>query len=495
MKKKEYKRPDEAAMLRVLEKNKGLHTECVIRLAWTMGFSVGEMNVIKWPDVSFETGEIALPDRRVPMDQEMQKCLEKRYRRALIHNNEFVVVSDRSHQQMHRGSIARAARVALDTEESLRDITLVDLREDFVIRQLEHHDAAYVAKISGMRRGNLLSTYSEYTKEKEQPRRGSNIKQVEEIEDYEYKLWMLTQTEGGSPEGLAIWLVWQLGMTLEDIVSLTWEQVNFEEKTICVGAGQVPMGAVLERRLRQLRESRSEDADPHVLLSPKAQRAFRADRLSRIVGDVLIKYGLEDVALPKLGSMKEQQKKTDSLMQHVKENGYITVVDAAEILQASQLSARNQLKKLVQYGLLTAIGFRYYSTDTVIPPERQEEVVIRYIKENGGARRKDLAELLGIEERQCAFILKTFIKEGKLSQLGTRYYLGEEVAQLKNRQNEVLAYLEEKGTATARELASILHIEPGSVKAAMKELVEEGMLIQVGKRYGLPEQKDHTGED
>ena len=51
---KEYKRPDEAALLRILEKNKFRLAETLIVLAWCLGLSRDEIYNLKWTDFSFE---------------------------------------------------------------------------------------------------------------------------------------------------------------------------------------------------------------------------------------------------------------------------------------------------------------------------------------------------------------------------------------------------------------------------------------------------------
>ena len=59
---KEFRRPDEAAMRRVLNAYKGRIEEIALRFAWTMGFSIHEMIDLTWSNVSFETGEVQLVD-------------------------------------------------------------------------------------------------------------------------------------------------------------------------------------------------------------------------------------------------------------------------------------------------------------------------------------------------------------------------------------------------------------------------------------------------
>jgi integrase len=49
---KEYKRPDEATMLRILDNNQLLLAETLIVLAWRLGLSRDEIYNLKWSDFS-----------------------------------------------------------------------------------------------------------------------------------------------------------------------------------------------------------------------------------------------------------------------------------------------------------------------------------------------------------------------------------------------------------------------------------------------------------
>lgn len=75
MLKETFRRVDESAMLRVLENTKGTVTEVILRLAWQMGFIAEEIRLLKWSDVDFEGGVVRLPDRSVPMAEDVAACL------------------------------------------------------------------------------------------------------------------------------------------------------------------------------------------------------------------------------------------------------------------------------------------------------------------------------------------------------------------------------------------------------------------------------------
>lgn len=61
--------------------------------------------------------------------------LEPHHSRSIL--NVTCRILDRLRDAMHPVYISRLARDAMDEEESLKNIRLVDLRHDFIIRQLE----------------------------------------------------------------------------------------------------------------------------------------------------------------------------------------------------------------------------------------------------------------------------------------------------------------------------------------------------------------------
>lgn len=105
---------------------------------------------------------------------------------------------------------------------------LVDLRHDYIIRQLEQHDWSYVARITGMEIRSLQLHFAQYL-----PNGRAGPKHSEKSGDIdEFKLWKILQAEKDTPAGLVLWLTWSMGLTAKNIVSLTWDQVDLEKNLI-----------------------------------------------------------------------------------------------------------------------------------------------------------------------------------------------------------------------------------------------------------------------
>lgn len=64
----ELKRPDEAAMFRILARHPYSPEGVILRLAWQEGLSRKELNELTWDQVDLDGGSILLPDRTVPLE-------------------------------------------------------------------------------------------------------------------------------------------------------------------------------------------------------------------------------------------------------------------------------------------------------------------------------------------------------------------------------------------------------------------------------------------
>ena len=135
-----FKRPDPAAMERILTRFPYSPEGAILRLAWLEGLSREEIAALTWDQVQFEDNALTLPDRTVPLAPSAEDCLRERHR-LYAQRDPHVIISDRYQRPMPPESVSRLARTALDTEG--QKVSLKDLRQDFVIRQLQTHDWTY----------------------------------------------------------------------------------------------------------------------------------------------------------------------------------------------------------------------------------------------------------------------------------------------------------------------------------------------------------------
>ena len=411
-----FQRPDEAAMERLLSHHPSSPEGAILRLAWLQGLSRAEITGLTWDQADLENRLLLLPDRTVPLDPGTEACL--RQRRALYANDsDHVVVSDRDRRPMPPESVSRLARRALNSGGI--GAGLMDLRHDFVVRQIENHGWPYAARVSGMAVATLRDVFSPYLR----AARSQEPAPPADKDEREYLLWRIVQQEGSSPAGLALWMGWQLRMQPGQIAALTWEQVDFQNNLLRLPDRELPMGSRLRRMLSETWARRKDPAEPQVFTAPTTGRPMDLARLTTVTRTALIRGGLEHVNLRNLHTWAKQDDQAERLMAQAEKQGFLTREDVTAALGVSKSTARQQLLRLREAGKLVRVGTRYYPAGTVVPPEEHLAAIRDYLLEHGSGRRRDFLELLHVPPEQGTRILSRLVEQGELTLAGRRYRL------------------------------------------------------------------------
>ena len=138
-------------------------------------------------------------------------------------------------------NVSRLAKIALDSEN--QTVSLMDLRHDWLLRQIRENGWAYAAKVSGLAVSSLRGQFGSGLRGQQARRPAASGGQ----DETEYILWRIVQQEGSSTAGLAIWMCWRAGMQPGEIAALTWEQVDFDREVLRLPDREIPMGARLRR--------------------------------------------------------------------------------------------------------------------------------------------------------------------------------------------------------------------------------------------------------
>ena len=411
-----FKRPDPAAMERILTRFPYSPEGAILRLAWLEGLSREEIAALTWDQVQFEDNALTLPDRTVPLAPSAEDCLRERYR-LYAQRDPHVIISDRYQRPMPPESVSRLARTALDTEG--QKVSLKDLRQDFVIRQLQTHDWTYAARVSGMAVSTLRGSFSQYFQERQSAA-------PELPPDSEYLLWRIVQQEGSSVVGLALWMGWKLQMQPGEIASLTWGQVDFDQNLIRLPDRMVSMGSRLRRLLLDAWDRRKDPAEPRVFTAPTTGRPMDLSRLTTVTRTALIRGGLEHVNLRNLHTWVRQGDRAQLLMAQAEEQGWLTREAVMERLGVSKSTARQYLLELREAGRLVRVGTRYYPAGAVADPDDHLDIIRAYLQEHGTGRRQDFIRLLGLEPEQGTLLLRRLTDRGELVLTGRHYTLPEQ---------------------------------------------------------------------
>lgn len=413
-------RPDGALLCRVLEQHTNDAAGAILRLAWMAGLMRDEIQHLTWAQVDLLGEQLLLPDRAVPLAPELAAWLEA-LRRERNGSSERVVLSDRDQQPLAAQSISRLARAALDAGD-LKAVRLIDLRHDYVLRQLERHDWQYVSRITGLEAAAMNVHFAAYLTEKKVSTR---IRRKAAPQIDEFALWKLLQAEQDTPAGAALWLTWQLGLQVEEIASLRWDQVDLQKERLILPDRQVRLTSGVLSILQKLRKAAPPEAE-WVLMSPRSRRPYERTRLSKLVRTALIRGGIEHVGLGDLCRQERREVDNARLLELAESQDAITRRDAMSLLNLSEAAAYERLRQLTVQGRLVRVGRKYYPAGQVVPPDRQYDVIRVFLERCGSAYRQDLAALLHIGNRQCALILRHMVEDGRLVRVGQQYYLPEQ---------------------------------------------------------------------
>lgn len=415
------RRLDEASLRRLLEREQTGPEALVLRLAWLEGLTREEIAALTWGQVSFLDDRLELPDRMVPLDREVRSFLWK-LREAREAREEpgdpHVLLSARERKPMRLESISRIARLALD-RGGMKGVRLLDLRYDWIIRCLDRMDWPEAARISGVEVATLQLRFSASAPARKAPK-------PPPVQVDEFKLWKLLQTERSTAAGLAMWLGWQLGLQAQEMIAITWGQVDFQEGVLRLPDRCVVITSALRRILEDEYRRRLPEEDPHVLLTEQSRKPLDLPRLSRLTRAALIRGGLERVTLRDLKRDDCRDMEDERILQRALEQGFVSRGNVSEVLGLSKTATYARLRRLTEHGRLVRVGGKYYLPGTVVPPERHREAILEYLAEAGFAYRQDIVELLHIQPKQCTLVLHRMVEEGALIQLGQRYFLPEQ---------------------------------------------------------------------
>ena len=407
-------RPDPEAMSRVLEQAgpEGI----VLRLAWQAGLSREEISALTWDQVSFLDNRLELPDRMIPLEGELRTALWRLWEQNQ-ERSPRVVLSSRGRTPLAPESISRIARQALDRGGQTA-VRLMDLRHDWILRQLETQDWAQVARISGVEVPALQARFSALVPERKTlPRQSGQVD--------EFKLWRVLQTERSSPAGLALWLTWQLGLQAQEITALTWDQVDFDRDRLELPDREVPLTNAVRRLLEEARRRRRPGDPPQVLLTEQSRKPMDLPRLSRVTRAALIRGGMEHTLLRDLRRDENREDEEARLLESAQAEP-LSRGTVMALLGVSKTAAYTRLHRMTEQGRLVRIGGKYYLPENVVPPERHLETIRAYLSQAGFAYRQDIVDLLRIKPKQCTLLLRRLVDAGELLQRGQKYLLPEE---------------------------------------------------------------------
>ena len=413
-----FHRPSTDAVEAAIRRNHWNAAGLVLQLAWKAGLGREEISALTWDQVDLEGSVLRLPDREVPLSEETVKALEywkKRYGDASGH----VAVSTRSKLPLSKPSMSVMTRRALD-EVGQESVQLKDLRLDYIFRQIEANGLPYALQVSGVTlttyKNSLSRVFLDAGIQIQKPT-GKNDKQPASLSPSETneRLQSILRQDQDSPAGIALWLIYQMGLQIQEILQLTWDNVDFEAGTLLAHDEFLAMPPDIVHILHAEHDRRMPDDDPHVILTVCSRKPPAPERLGIMIHEVLIRGGLGDMTASDVYLRKLREADWSILKAWVDEHGYIMPADAEKLLGIRNSAAWLRLNSLTQMGYLSHIGRKYYSAEKAPSSDKLKEAIYQLIRQSGPISCKVAMEQLGVPQRQIGYILRNMVKSGELS--------------------------------------------------------------------------------
>ena len=233
-------------------------------------------------------------------------------------------------------------------------------------------------------------------------------------DDEEEILWRVLKNNQRGCVGIGLWLVQVAGLSLKEATDLKWHQVDFENRVLHLERGELAFGEDLLSVLENEKAQRSEDDDSHVILTPRSRKPMDEARLSTITRNILVHNGLAYLRGNDLRKSIQRAKIKEQIVCFAEAKGYITRQDVEEEFALNKSGAYEYLVELVDAGELVHTSKGYFPPSVIPPVESWPDVVIDHITENGSLTVEELATVLHSGKYSARRLLRQMTKAGTL---------------------------------------------------------------------------------
>lgn len=375
----------------------------IVRLALWAGLMRKELVALQWSDV--HPDHLEVEGRQVPLTP----ALADYFTHCPGQRHAHVVVSSRNQTALSPQSASHMARQALNNagESAVR---LADLRSEYIITSLQTQPWEAVCRDCGLDYTTLRQNFGAYLPEKisllEQPKQATTLDpaQIQAILDQ--------HTDPSIT--LAMALAWHMGITLQEMLPLTWQALDLDAGTLTLARGTVPLAPWVRDYLYSIP---TQPPQRRLLVGPKSGNPLLPERVSRLVRQVMLRHGIHHVTLRDLvADYHQRQNGSEQILAYLQHQQKATTAQLVQALGLEQGSVYKQLLRLCQQGQVVKVGALYYLPQTVVPPAQHRPTIEAHLALYGRLYRKDAVELLGITPNQASVLLKKWVGEGWLAQ-------------------------------------------------------------------------------
>lgn len=411
-------KPERAALQEFLDREHGSAAATILRLAWQAGLQRSEIGAITWTNVKLDQGVIQMSGRTIPLSEDLRSSLESLLNsRSGRRTSRRVVLSDRRRKPLTSYSISNLARTALQSA-GVEGFTLMDLRTDYILQQIESSGLEYAARVTGMNTAWLTRLSEQYLPSdgRTRPVRAGRVGERPDID--RAALEELARRDGCTDGVLAVFLAMDAGAGLREIAELRWADVDLSAGTLILSGKAVRISPALAALLAKRRRSRT-----FVLTVPKTGRAYPPERISRLAREAMIRAGLDRMSLKDLNRAYARAEAVKKLTACIQRSGPVKRSQVSALLDLPDQAAGRVLRGLCEDGLLEPVGLKYYLPGTVVPTEEQRARILRLLERERSASCAAFAVALGTDVRQCGTFLHRMVQDGDIVRVGKRYQL------------------------------------------------------------------------
>lgn len=382
----------------------------ILLLAWDAGLSSGEISSLRWESVDLSAGLLELGERRIPLEPVLEDLLND-----LVGKSIYVIPNGRSHYTpMNRVSVSRRARQALN-HAGMPDITLADLRNDFMLRIMVRLPMEQVVEISGYD----VRSVQEFARRYGVCPPGLSTGKKGGSELATGVLLNALQQEGDTLDSRVVVLSWLGGLTLEQMSRLKWEEISLSDQIWVIDQQESHIPKDLLPYLEGWRHTASNEI--RLLHGPRSDRPVSIHDLSRRGKEFFIRYHFPGYSLALLRGKAEPALMHQRIMELMQEKGRLSTGSVAAAMEISLGSARKLLKGMVEQGDLSSAGSGVYQLLGETGPY-QRLTAFLLARKGQTVTRRELSDLLKKGDGSVTYYIEKARKDHLLERSGHGKY-------------------------------------------------------------------------
>lgn len=393
----------------------------MLRLVWDAGLTAAETAALTWGEIADGTLETA--GRRIPLEPEAAEALEalragqtRSMGRPPEGGEPVFPSAGRRAAPVTRMTVSRRIRDLLD-RAGLREVHPKELKELYILRQLERRPVEEVSRLTGFETRTLRDIWAEYGRE--EPLRGADRDGSAVSGALEDAL----SREDGCLDARVVRLSWQGGLTVQEMRALRWSEIPEDASFWSPRGTPVPVPEPLRPWLARWRERDLREGKRWPVEGERSGHPGEPAFLTRRAGAFLIRHGLEEISLARLRGrgVPPAAGAREALLALARKRGRFRLVSAARRLKLPGSDAALLAEALRREGLLESEGRGVWRlTGGATSRERFESAL--EARRGGRVTVEELRRDCGLRDSRLFYYIKEAAAAGRLVREGRGVY-------------------------------------------------------------------------